>query len=215
MKLSTIVSTAAAVALLGFAGASVAQFNRVGTQGSAELSYVQVNAPNTSSWQGVELTAMAPLGGSTVGGQLVRFNVDAQTQFVQTHGVNSDGQNIAVFGLGTTAWLNFNFDKSPWSVAPYFRAAVQGNSGNFAAVNHHYTAYNVEPGVVVKMSNFYGLAAYQYGEGFNSDFGSTINMPKVGLGVNLTKNLALEARFEMNRGSYNFDRTIAGLVYKF
>lgn len=209
MKLSTIL---AAVAAVVFAGSAAAQFNRVGEQGSLALSYVQVNAPNTSSWQGADVTGVIPLGKTDA----VKWNADVGMQFVQTHGwTGGDGQNVSTVGVGVTPWMSFDFDKGAWQVQPYFRVGIQGNSGNFASVNHHYTAYSVEPGFVVKAGAVYALAAYQYGEGFNSEFGSVINMPKVGLGVDVTKNLAIEARYEMNRGSYSFDRTVAGVVYKF
>jgi len=208
--------TLLAVLSLAVATSAQAQFNRIGDQGSVALSYVQVNAPNTSSWQGADLTALIPITKTDISGQTVKFNGDIQTQFVQTHGwTGGDGQNVATVGGGVTTWLNFDFDKGAWALAPYFRVGLQGNSGNFAATNHHYVAYSVEPGLVVRFGDFYGLAAYQYGEGFNSDFGSVINQPRVGLGYNLTKNFAVEARFEMNRGSYNFDRTVAGVTYKF
>jgi len=197
-----------------FASSAQAQFNRIGDQGSVALSYVQVNAPNTSSWQGADLTALVPITKTDISGQTIKLNGDVQSQFVQTHGGVAD-RNISTIGVGLTAWANFDFDKGAWALAPYFRAGIQGNSGNIYAVNKSYTAYSVEPGLVVRMGDFYGLAAYQYGEGFNSDFGSVINMPKVGVGVNLTKNFAIEARYEMNRGSYNFDRTVAGITYKF
>ena len=206
MKLATII----AIAAFAFAGTASAQFNRIGDQGSAALSYVQVNAPNTSSWQGADLTAMIPLSPAT---ESLKFNLDAQTQLIQTHSGDSPDQNVGIVGVGLTAWSKFAYNEV--GLTPYFRGGVQGNSGNFAAVNRHYTAYNVEPGLVVSFGSFYGLAAYQYGEGFNSDLGSVINMPKVGLGVNLTKSLALEARYEMNQGSYNFNRTVAGVTWKF
>lgn len=192
-----------------FTGSASAQFNRVGTVGSAELSYLQINAPNTSSWQGAELAVLVPVAKTGS----VSWNADAQMQMIQTHGGTASGQNIATVGVGVTPWMNFNMGKV--ALLPYMRLGVQGNTGNFSAVNNHYTSYQVEPGVVAKIGNFYGLAAYQYGQGFNSEYGSVVNMPKVGLGVNVTKNLALEARYEMNRGSYDFDRTVAGIVYKF
>lgn len=207
MKLSTLF---VAISALALTTSALADFNRTGDQGTVAVSYVQVNAPNTSSWQGADLTAVVPLGKTDA----VRWNADVQSQFVQTHGLNSDGQNVSTIGVGLTPWMHFQASPDV-SFDPYLRLGVQGNSGNFFAVNHHYTAYAVEPGVVGKLGDIYALAAYQYGEGFNSDYGSVVSMPKVGLGINLTKNLAVEGRYEMNRGSYSFDRTVVGLTYKF
>jgi hypothetical protein len=212
MKLSTLF---VALASLFVVGTASAQFNRVGETGSLALSYVQVNAPNTSSWQGADLTGVIPIGNTKVEGLTIGFNGDVQTQLIQTHSGVTDDQNVGTVGGGVTGYSKFGFDNGAWSLTPYFRAGIQGNSGNFASVNHHYTAYNVEPGVVLGFGSVYALAAYQYGEGFNSEVGSVINMPKVGLGVDLTKNFAIEARYEMNQGSYNFNRTVAGVTYKF
>jgi len=212
MKLSKFV---VALAALAMAGVASAQFARVGDQAQVNLSYQQTNAPQTSSWQGAELTVMAPLGKTDLSGQTIRFNADVLSGYLQTHGGVESDRNVGYMGLGTTAWLNFDFKDAGFALAPYVRLGVQGNSGNFESVNHHYFAYNVEPGVVAKMGDFYALGGYVYGEGFNASVGSTVNKPVAGLGVNVTKDFAIEGRYEWNGGSYRYDRVVAGLVYKF
>jgi hypothetical protein len=212
MKLSNVIL---AVASLVIATSASAQFNRVGSAASVDVNYVQINAPQTTSWQGVDMVVLVPIKeAATWEGQTFRFNVDLNVGYQATSGGVSD-RNASYYGVGGTTWLNYNFEKEGFSLAPYFRAGLQGNSGNFNATNLDYVAYSVEPGVVGKMGDFYALVAYSYGSGFNADQGSVISMPKVGLGVNLTKDFALETRYEMNRGSYNFDRFLAGVVYKF
>lgn len=190
-----------------------AQFNRVGNVASTNLSWVQINAPNTSDWQGIQVTNVIPLGTrATVMKQPVRFNTDVNIGYVKS---GDTDQNFGWVGVGGTVWANNNFDKATFSIAPYLRGGVKANSGNFQSQNKDYWSYELEPGLVAKLGSVYGLVAYKYGEGFNSDFGSVVNDAVVGAGVNILKNLAVEARYDINRGSYNTDTFNVGLTYKF
>lgn len=199
---------------LGLVSLSHAEFNRVGNQATVNLQYVAINAPQANDWQGVQLTNTIPLGvQSKVFDQVLRFNTDLNAGYVKSN--EFDDKNFGSFGVGVTSWANFNFDKSNFSLAPYLRLGVTGNSGNMNQQNHQYWAYQIEPGLVAKVGAVYGLVAYKYGEAWNSDFGSVTNDIAAGVGINLTKSWAVEARYDWNRGSHNLNTLGLGVTYKF
>lgn len=199
--------------MIAFAGVANAEFNRVGSQASVNLSYVAIDAPKANDWQGVQLTNTIPLGvQGKVMNQVLRFNTDLTAGYAKSNDLDA---NYGQFGVGLTTWLNANFDKGDFGLAPYVRVGVAGNSGNMYAQNHQYWSYQIEPGVVAKFGAFYALGAFNYGEGFNADFGSTVEDWVVGAGVNISKSFAVEARYDMNRGSNDTNKLTIGAVYKF
>jgi hypothetical protein len=185
-----------------------AQFSRMGDKNSVNLSWTQIDAPQTSNWQGLQLTNMFKLGTS---GE-ANFVGDIGVGYVKS---NATSANYGRAGVGSTVSLGKAYKLGEVAVSPYFRGAVYANSGNFQAQNHSYWSYEVEPGIIARIENIYGLVGYRYGEGFNADFGSTIQTATTGVGFDLTKNFAVEAKYDMNRGSYHTNTLGIGGVYKF
>lgn len=173
-----------------------------------QLNYDQTNVHNGPKYGGYSLETQIPFAKTTVALVPLSFELDVSVAEAKNNSTNS---NVGYLKGG----IKTNF--TGWQVfTPYFAVGVQGNNGNFVNQMEDYVAYYVEPGVRIDFDkNFYALAAYEYGEGFNSEVGSVRNMPKVGVGVNFTKNLGAEVRYEMNQGSYQFNRTVAGLKYMF
>lgn len=198
--------------LLGTSTLATAQFNRVGNSPSLNASWVNLDPDNTSDWNGFQLTNTIPLGVSAeVFNQPVRFNADLNAGYVTNGDLDA---NFGSFGLGVTTWLNNDFDRVTTGLAPYLRLGLAMNSGNVDGQNN-YVSYQVEPGLVAKIDNFYGLVAFNYGEGFNSDHGSVTKAIGMGVGVNLNKSFAIEGRYDLGYGSYDVNKLAVGLTYKF
>ena len=178
-----------------------------GDQAVFQLNYDQVNVKNRGNFAGYSMEGHFLLG-KTTEVTPIKWFTDIQGGTVKDN--NSQATISSVKG-----GLTMYFDG--WQMLqPYFSAGVQSNYGNFAGNPNAYWAYYVEPGVKVNFgSSIYALASYEYGEGFNANIGSVRNMPKVGVGVDFTKNFGAEVRYEMNQGSYQYNRTVAGLNYKF
>ena len=201
------------LALALVAGAANAQFNRVGNSPSLNMSWITLDTSNSNDWQGVQITNTIPIGDSVkVFDQPFRFNVDVNAGFVKNNSLNA---NFGSYSVGGTAWLNDGFETKSLAIAPYFRLGVAANSGNFISQNNSYWSYQVEPGIVVKVDNFYGLLAYNYGEGFNASNGSVVNAAVFGIGINLSKNFAVEGRYDLGYGSYDVNKLALGVTYKF
>jgi hypothetical protein len=208
-----LISLAVLAATVLAAGAANAQFNRIGNSASVNMAWTQVDANQSNDWQGFQLTSLIPVGDAgKVFDQPIRFNLDLTTSYLKADNINT---NFGTAGVGGTFWINDNYDSSMFKIAPYFRAGVNGNSGNFQGINKDYWSYALEPGLVVKYDSLYGLVGYRYGEGFNADFGSVVNMVTTGVGLNLTKSFSVEAKYDMNRGSNDYNQLIIGGVYKF
>lgn len=189
-----------------------AQFSRVGNQASLTASYENLNPKGASAWEGIQVTNTIPLGvQENVFGQPVRFNLDIGGGYVHNNAFES---NFGSYGVGLTTWLNANFDNADWSVAPYFRAGITGNNGSTLGDNNNYFGYQVEPGVVARAGNFYGLIAYNYGDGFKSN-GLLQNAIGMGAGVILTKSFSIEGRYDLGYGSYDTNKYMISGVYKF
>lgn len=209
MKLLNIVVLALALVV----GTANAQFNRVGNSPSLNMSWVTLDTANSHDWQGVQITNTIPIGDSVkVFDQPVRFNVDVNAGFVKNNDLNA---NFGSYSIGGTVWINNGFEKETFAIAPYFRGGIAANSGNFVSQNNSYWSYQVEPGLVFKVDHFYGLLAYNYGEGFNASNGSVVNAAVFGVGVNLSKNFAIEGRYDLGYGSYDVNKLALGVTYKF
>jgi hypothetical protein len=179
-----------------------------GDKANVYLNYDQINVDNGPTFSGFSLGTDIPLGKTTT--------VTPLKWTLNVEGVSSRNNDSHASVSSLKGGLTMKFTE--WnSLQPYFSFGVQSNYGNFVNGVEDYFAYYVEPGVRVNVQDWgYVFASYQYGASFKSaSIGSVRNMPIIGAGVNLTKNLGIEARYEMNQGSYNYDRLVAGVNYKF
>ena len=222
-----------------------AQFNRVGNQASLQMVYTNLNPKDSSSWEGVQITNLIPLGVQTaVFDQPLRFNLDLNAGYTFNNNVNipprpqffsplspaeaatlakwdakyghglSNSGTFGSYGFGVTTWINQDFDKAEWAIAPYVRVGVAANSGTLGALDNQYWSYQLEPGIVARYGNFYGMTAFNYSDGFKSD-GFMQQAWALGAGVNLTKSFAIETRYDIGYGNYDVNRWNLGVTYKF